>query len=144
MAFSLPPLPYSADALAGQGMCQETLELHHGKHHNAYVTALNGLVESKNLGGKSLEDIVAEAGKQGADGLPVSWTLDGKATFTRQTRGYYSPAACRVAVVHRQSYDAGVSGPTEYVGAQVEGTGPVEALCGQARDLARQAERNAG
>jgi len=71
MAFSLPPLPYSADALSGQGMCQETLELHHGKHHNAYVTALNGLVESKNLGGKSLEDIVAEAGKQGADGLPV-------------------------------------------------------------------------
>jgi Fe-Mn family superoxide dismutase len=71
MAFSLPPLPYSADVLAGQGMCQETLELHHGKHHNAYVTALNGLVESKNLGGKSLDDIVAEAGKQGADGLPV-------------------------------------------------------------------------
>ena len=71
MAFSLPPLPYSTNALAGQGMCQETLELHHGKHHNAYVTALNGLVESKNLGGKSLEDIVVEAGKQGADGLPV-------------------------------------------------------------------------
>ena len=71
MAFSLPPLPYSPDALAGQNMGQETLELHHGKHHNAYVTALNGLVESKNLGGKSLEDIVAEAGKQGADGLPV-------------------------------------------------------------------------
>ena len=71
MAFSLPPLPYPPDALAGQNMGQETLELHHGKHHNAYVTALNGLVESKNLGGKSLEDIVAEAGKQGADGLPV-------------------------------------------------------------------------
>ena len=71
MAFSLPPLPYSPDALAVQNMCQETLELHHGKHHNAYVTALNGLVESKNLGGKSLEDIVVEAGKQGADGLPV-------------------------------------------------------------------------
>ena len=71
MAFSLPPLPYSTSALAGQGMCQETLELHHGKHHNAYVTALNGLVESKGLKGKSLEEIVAEAGKQGADGLPV-------------------------------------------------------------------------
>ena len=71
MAFTLPPLPYAADALAGQKMCQETLELHHDKHHQAYVTALNGLVESKNLAGKSLEDIVAEAGKQGADGLPV-------------------------------------------------------------------------
>lgn len=71
MAFSLPPLPYATSALAAQGMCQETLELHHGKHHNAYVTALNGLVESKGLTGKSLEAIVAEAGAAGADGLPV-------------------------------------------------------------------------
>ncbi|MBO1080444.1 superoxide dismutase [Roseomonas haemaphysalidis] len=71
MAFSLPPLPYDASALAASGMCQETLELHHGKHHQAYVTALNGLVESKGLAGKTLEQIVAEAGKAGADGLPV-------------------------------------------------------------------------
>ena len=40
-------------------MCQETLELHHGKHHQAYVTALNSFVEKDpNLQGKSLEDIV--------------------------------------------------------------------------------------
>ena len=71
MPFSLPPLPYATSALAGQGMCQETLELHHGKHHNAYVTALNGLIESKGLAGKSLEQIVADAGKAGADGTPV-------------------------------------------------------------------------
>ena len=61
MAFSLPPLPYSPDALAGQGMCQETLELHHGKHHNAYVTALNGLIESKGLAGKTLEQLARES-----------------------------------------------------------------------------------
>ena len=71
MAFSLPPLPYATSALAERGMCQETLELHHGKHHNAYVTALNGLVESKGLQGKSLEEIVGQAGQQGQDGLPV-------------------------------------------------------------------------
>jgi Fe-Mn family superoxide dismutase len=71
MPFTLPPLPYSANALAGQNMQQETLELHHGKHHNAYVTALNGMVESKGLAGKSLEQICSEAGKQGADGAPV-------------------------------------------------------------------------
>jgi Fe-Mn family superoxide dismutase len=71
MAFSLPALPYSTNALAGQSMCQETLELHHGKHHNAYVTALNGLIEAKGLAGKSLEQICAEAGKAGADGAPV-------------------------------------------------------------------------
>ncbi|CAH2604587.1 Superoxide dismutase [Fe] [Rhodovastum atsumiense] len=59
MAFELPSLPYSHNALAERGMCQETLELHHGKHHQAYVTALNGFVEKNDaLKGKSLEDII--------------------------------------------------------------------------------------
>ncbi|HEX3983967.1 MAG TPA: superoxide dismutase, partial [Acidisoma sp.] len=59
MAFELPPLPYDTSALAGAGMCQETLELHHGKHHQAYVTALNGFVEKNAaLQGKSLQEIV--------------------------------------------------------------------------------------
>jgi Fe-Mn family superoxide dismutase len=71
MAFELPTLPYSVSALAGAGMCQETLELHHGKHHQAYVTALNGFVEkTPALQGKSLEEIVAMShGK--ADMAPV-------------------------------------------------------------------------
>ncbi|WP_029604352.1 superoxide dismutase [Kozakia baliensis] len=59
MAFELPPLPYQTNALAAEGMCQETLELHHGKHHQAYVTALNGFVENKpELQGKTLEEII--------------------------------------------------------------------------------------
>lgn len=59
MAFTLPSLPYAHSALAASGMCQETLELHHGKHHQAYVTALNGFVEKDaTLQGKSLEEIV--------------------------------------------------------------------------------------
>ncbi len=59
MAFDLPPLPYAHGALAGNGMCQETLELHHDKHHQAYVTALNGFVEKQpDLQGKSLDEIV--------------------------------------------------------------------------------------
>ena len=59
MSFTLPALPFAVGALSARGMCQETLELHHGKHHNAYVTALNGLVEKNDaLKGKSLEDIV--------------------------------------------------------------------------------------
>ena len=71
MAFELPPLPYSHGALAAQGMCQETLELHHDKHHQAYVTALNGFVEKNaELQGKSLEEIVTMShGK--ADMAPV-------------------------------------------------------------------------
>ncbi|MBU6398547.1 MAG: superoxide dismutase [Rhodospirillales bacterium] len=59
MAFELPSLPFTTSALAEAGMCQETLELHHGKHHQAYVTALNGFVEKNaDLQGKSLEEIV--------------------------------------------------------------------------------------
>ncbi len=59
MAFELPPLPYDTSALAAAGMCQETLEIHHGKHHQAYVTALNGFVDKDpSLQGKSLDEIV--------------------------------------------------------------------------------------
>ena len=59
MAFELPALPYNHNALAGRGMSQETLELHHDKHHQAYVTALNGFVEKNDsLSGKSLEQII--------------------------------------------------------------------------------------
>ncbi|HEY4044851.1 MAG TPA: superoxide dismutase, partial [Rhodopila sp.] len=59
MAFELPTLPYSKAALGGKGMCEETLDLHYGKHHQAYVTALNGFVEKDaSLQGKSLEAIV--------------------------------------------------------------------------------------
>lgn len=59
MSFTLKPLPFSTNALAERGMCQETLELHHGKHHATYVTNLNGLVEKNDaLKGKSLEELV--------------------------------------------------------------------------------------
>jgi Fe-Mn family superoxide dismutase len=57
--FALPSLPYASNALADHGMSQETLELHHGKHHQAYVTALNGLIEKNDaLKGKSLVDLI--------------------------------------------------------------------------------------
>jgi Fe-Mn family superoxide dismutase len=60
MSFELPTLPFAYDALAGRGMSQETIELHHDKHHQAYVTALNGFVEKHaELQGKSLEQIIA-------------------------------------------------------------------------------------
>ena len=60
MAFELPALNYAHSALAERGMSQETLELHHDKHHQAYVTALNGFVDANaDLAGKSLEEIIA-------------------------------------------------------------------------------------
>ncbi|WVT75844.1 superoxide dismutase (plasmid) [Sinorhizobium chiapasense] len=59
MAFELPALPYAPGALAENGMSAETVEIHHGKHHQAYVTALNGFVEKDaSLAGLSLEEII--------------------------------------------------------------------------------------
>ena len=58
MAFTLPDLPYSHDALAELGMSAETLEYHHDLHHNAYVVNVNKLVSGTEWDGKSLEDII--------------------------------------------------------------------------------------
>jgi superoxide dismutase, Fe-Mn family len=59
VTFTLPSLPFAPAALAARGMCQETLELHHGKHHQTYVTALNGLVEKNDtLKNKSLDQLI--------------------------------------------------------------------------------------
>ena len=60
MAFTLPELPYSKDALVPH-ISAETLEYHHGKHHNAYVTNLNGLIDGTDMADKSLEEIIASA-----------------------------------------------------------------------------------
>ena len=57
MTFKLPELPYAKDALAPH-ISQETLEYHHGKHHNAYVTKLNELTDGKPEASKSLEAII--------------------------------------------------------------------------------------
>lgn len=60
MAFELPDLPYAYDAL-GAHMSSETLEFHHDKHHQAYVTNGSNLLEGSGLEDKSLEDICRES-----------------------------------------------------------------------------------
>ncbi|MFM5360663.1 superoxide dismutase [Fe] [Aeromonas veronii] len=57
MAFELPALPYAINALEPH-ISQETLEYHHGKHHNTYVVNLNNLVLGTEFEGKSLEEII--------------------------------------------------------------------------------------
>jgi Fe-Mn family superoxide dismutase len=57
MAFTLPPLPYDKTALAPH-ISGETLDYHYGKHHQAYVTNLNKLVEGKPEASKSLEEVI--------------------------------------------------------------------------------------
>jgi Fe-Mn family superoxide dismutase len=59
MAFELPPLPYAYDALEPH-IDSMTMEIHHTKHHNAYVTNLNAALEKHpELAGQSLEDLVS-------------------------------------------------------------------------------------
>ena len=59
MAFTLPDLPYALDALAPH-ISKETLELHHGKHHQAYVTKLNELTGGER-GDAELEAVILES-----------------------------------------------------------------------------------
>ena len=59
MPFSLPPLPYASDALEPH-IDKMTMEIHHGKHHNAYVTNLNKALESApDLASKTIEQLLA-------------------------------------------------------------------------------------
>jgi len=55
--FDLPPLPYPEDALEPV-ISAETLKLHHGKHHKKYVDTMNQLLESAEVRGSTLEDVV--------------------------------------------------------------------------------------
>ena len=58
MAHTLPPLPYPTNALEPH-IDAQTMEIHHGKHHNAYVTNLNAALEkAPELADKSLEDLL--------------------------------------------------------------------------------------
>lgn len=65
MTFTLPELPYAINALEPH-ITQRTLEFHHGKHHNAYVVNLNKLLETSDLAGKSLEEIILASAKDTA------------------------------------------------------------------------------
>ena len=60
MAFELPDLPYPKDALE-PSISAETLEIHHDRHHNAYVTNLNNLAPGTEFADQALEDIVKSA-----------------------------------------------------------------------------------
>ena len=60
MSFTLPDLPYGHDALEPH-LDARTMEIHHGKHHNAYVANLNKALESaSDLAEKSLEELLAD------------------------------------------------------------------------------------
>jgi len=60
MAFELPKLPYEKNALEPY-ISAKTLEFHYGKHHQAYVTKVNGMIEGSEFENASLEDIIKKA-----------------------------------------------------------------------------------
>jgi len=62
MAFELPALPYATDALEPH-IDKTTMEIHHGKHHQAYVTNLNKALEGKPEATQSIEEIVKNISK---------------------------------------------------------------------------------
>src|SRR4026208_1717744 len=62
MAFTLPALPYAFDALEPH-IDSQTMQIHHGKHHQAYVDNLNKAIAGTEHENKTLEQLVANAGK---------------------------------------------------------------------------------
>jgi Fe-Mn family superoxide dismutase len=59
MAYTLPPLPYAFNALEPH-IDAKTMEIHHGKHHQAYITNLNNAIANSDLGNQSIESLVAK------------------------------------------------------------------------------------
>src|SRR5688572_16396918 len=71
MAYELPKLPYAYDALEPH-IDARTMEIHHTKHHNAYITNLNGALEKHpDLAKKSLEDLLSDLNSVPEDVRPV-------------------------------------------------------------------------
>jgi Fe-Mn family superoxide dismutase len=61
MSYTLPPLPYAYDALEPH-IDARTMEIHHTKHHQAYITKVNDALEGTDLGGKGIEDLISDLG----------------------------------------------------------------------------------
>ncbi len=60
MAFELPPLPYDFDALEPT-IDAKTMEIHHGKHHQAYVTNLNAALEGTEWADRTIDEVLSES-----------------------------------------------------------------------------------
>ena len=82
MAHSLPDLPYAHDALAPH-IGADTMEIHHGKHHNAYVTNLNAALEGTGLEDKDLGAKVDRAGDSHTLALATGERSDGLVDVTQ-------------------------------------------------------------
>ncbi len=66
MAYTLPELPYAYDALE-PNIDARTMEIHHTKHHNAYITKVNAALEGTDLASKPIEDVISDLSAVPAD-----------------------------------------------------------------------------
>ncbi|CAN5395579.1 Fe-Mn family superoxide dismutase [soil metagenome] len=66
MAYTLPDLPYAPDALEPH-IDAKTMEIHHGKHHNTYITKVNAAIEGTELEKKSIEELISDLDAVPAD-----------------------------------------------------------------------------
>ena len=72
MKLELPDLPFAKESLDPH-MSANTLDFHHGKHHNAYVVKGNELLESADISADNLEDLVKESAKVGRALYSTTW-----------------------------------------------------------------------
>lgn len=106
MQHELPKLPYAMDALAPH-ISKETFEFHYGKHHQAYVTNLNGLIKGTEFENSTLEDII----KKSAGGVFNNAAQVWNHTFfwnSMKPAGGGKPAAALAAAIDKKwgSFDA--------------------------------------
>ena len=102
MAFELPPLPYPKNALEPH-ISAQTLDFHHGRHHQAYVTNLNNLVKGTPMESQSLEEIIQATAKDAVQGRHLQQRRPGvephlllelhEAEWRRRARAATSPQA---------------------------------------------------
>jgi superoxide dismutase, Fe-Mn family len=70
MSFTLPALPYAFNALEPH-IDAKTMEIHHGKHHQTYITNLNNAIQGTDLGNQSIEDLCRNIDKVPENIRPV-------------------------------------------------------------------------
>jgi superoxide dismutase, Fe-Mn family len=120
MAFELPPLPYAFDALEPT-IDARTMEIHHDKHHGAYVTNLNAALEGSEWADRSIEEVLANI-----DAVPEE-----KRTAVRNNGGGHANHSLFWQIMG----PAGGSAPSGGLAAAIEGSfGGLDALKAQIND----------
>ena len=94
MAFTLPDLPYAENALE-PSIDAQTMNIHHTKHHAAYIAKLNAAIEGTDLAGKTIEELCSGVKNLPADvqgAVPLNPNEDRVGALSSGTQTYPSPS----------------------------------------------------